>query len=440
MSGNTALLGGRNVVRFVLISVLGAWLSGCSSDVTRLGAANDDPFTNPFGGGTPKVATSTPSVTSQALPGNVDTAYAVPAKESPYRAGMPPEPAPTYTGSLQQPKPQAVGGSAAGWSAVGGTPIVVGEADTVDSISRRFGVPAQALLGANGLKSAAQVHPGMHLILPIYNARGSSSAEPIPTASEPKKRHGLDSARADDGRDADSERPAKTKAKAKAAAAGAQDGADEPVKVKPKAKADKTAAANDKEDASAPKSKADKAKAAAELDKAKADKAAKHGPKVAQDKRAVDDKAQTTGRLTPEPSQAQPKTSDQADADGANPEFRWPARGRIILGYKDSGNDGINIAVPEGTSVRAAESGTVAYAGSALKGYGNLVLIKHPNGFVTAYANNGELDVKKGDTVKRGQVIAKSGQSGNVASPQLHFELRNKTGSPVDPTSYLAGL
>ena len=117
-------------------------------------------------------------------------------------------------------------------------------------------------------------------------------------------------------------------------------------------------------------------------------------------------------------------TASEADAKGAGPEFRWPARGRIIQGFKSGGNDGINISVPEGTSVRAAESGMVAYAGSALKGYGNLVLIRHPNGFVSAYANNGELDVKRGETVKRGQVIAKSGESGNVSAPQLHFELR----------------
>jgi murein DD-endopeptidase MepM/ murein hydrolase activator NlpD len=132
-------------------------------------------------------------------------------------------------------------------------------------------------------------------------------------------------------------------------------------------------------------------------------------------------------------------TAAEADAAGVTPEFRWPARGRIIEGFKAGGNDGINIAVPEGTSVRAAESGVVAYAGNELKGYGNLVLIRHPNGFVSAYANNGELDVKRGDTVKRGQVIAKSGQTGNVNSPQLHFELR-KGSTPVDPTSYLAGL
>jgi murein DD-endopeptidase MepM/ murein hydrolase activator NlpD len=95
--------------------------------------------------------------------------------------------------------------------------------------------------------------------------------------------------------------------------------------------------------------------------------------------------------------------------------------------------------VPEGTAVKAADDGVVAYAGSELKGYGNLVLVRHSNGFVSAYANNSELEVKRGDPVKRGQTIAKSGQTGNVATPQLHFELR-KGSTPVDPTQYLAGL
>ena len=147
-----------------------------------------------------------------------------------------------------------------------------------------------------------------------------------------------------------------------------------------------------------------------------------------------------TGNVDPKAASAkEPATAEQADASGSTPEFRWPARGRIIEGFKSGGNDGINISVPPGTSVRAAESGVVVYSGDGLKGYGNLVLIKHPNGFVSAYANNGELDVKRGETVKRGQIIAKSGDTGNVNAPQLHFELR-KGSTPVDPTSYLAGL
>lgn len=137
------------------------------------------------------------------------------------------------------------------------------------------------------------------------------------------------------------------------------------------------------------------------------------------------------------------ETPDDIRTAAAGPQFRWPVRGRVISGFgpKPGGqqNEGINISVPEGTSVKAAEDGVVAYAGSELKGYGNLVLIKHADGWVTAYANNSTLDVKKGDTVKRGQVIAKAGQTGNVTSPQVHFEIR-KGSQPVDPSQHLAGL
>jgi murein DD-endopeptidase MepM/ murein hydrolase activator NlpD len=87
--------------------------------------------------------------------------------------------------------------------------------------------------------------------------------------------------------------------------------------------------------------------------------------------------------------------------------------------------------------VKAAEGGVVAYAGNVLKGYGNLVLIRHPDGWVSAYAHNGDIKVKRGDTVARGQTVAVSGQSGNVSSPQLHFELR-KGSTPVDPMPHLS--
>ncbi len=131
-----------------------------------------------------------------------------------------------------------------------------------------------------------------------------------------------------------------------------------------------------------------------------------------------------------------------ADRRQLTPGFRWPVRGRVIaaFGPKPNGlqNDGINLAVPEGTPVKAAEDGVVAYAGNELKGYGNLVLVRHANGFVTAYAHASDILVKRGDSVKRGQVIAHSGQTGNVTSPQLHFEIR-KGATPVDPAQYLNG-
>jgi murein DD-endopeptidase MepM/ murein hydrolase activator NlpD len=132
-----------------------------------------------------------------------------------------------------------------------------------------------------------------------------------------------------------------------------------------------------------------------------------------------------------------------AEAAGGMPTFRWPVRGRVIAGFgpKTNGqqNDGINLAVPEGTVVKAAEDGVVAYAGNELKGYGNLVLVRHANGYVTAYAHASEIMVKRGEQIKRGQTIAKSGQTGNVGSPQLHFEIR-KGATPVDPMQFLNGV
>jgi murein DD-endopeptidase MepM/ murein hydrolase activator NlpD len=143
------------------------------------------------------------------------------------------------------------------------------------------------------------------------------------------------------------------------------------------------------------------------------------------------------------PVDAQPASpSATAELTGAVPSFRWPVRGRVIAGYgtkvNGTSNDGINLAVPEGTSVKAAEDGIVAYAGNELKGYGNLVLVRHGNGFVTAYAHASEIMVKRGDQVKRGQIVARAGQTGNVTSPQLHFEIR-KGSTPVDPSQYLNG-
>jgi murein DD-endopeptidase MepM/ murein hydrolase activator NlpD len=121
--------------------------------------------------------------------------------------------------------------------------------------------------------------------------------------------------------------------------------------------------------------------------------------------------------------------------------FRWPVRGRVIAEFgtrPDGGhNDGIDVAVPQGTSVQAAENGVVAYAGNELKGYGNLVLVRHANNWVSAYANNEELLVKRGDKVRRGQIIAKAGATGAVSQPQVHFELR-KGSRPVDPTKYMS--
>jgi murein DD-endopeptidase MepM/ murein hydrolase activator NlpD len=123
----------------------------------------------------------------------------------------------------------------------------------------------------------------------------------------------------------------------------------------------------------------------------------------------------------------------------ANVAFAWPVSGQVISGFgaarNGERNDGINISASRNAPIRAAASGTVSYADS-LNGYGNLVLIKHSNGYVTAYAHADRLLVARGDFVVKGQVIGYAGQTGDVTSPQVHFEIRNGT-TPVDPERYL---
>jgi murein DD-endopeptidase MepM/ murein hydrolase activator NlpD len=172
-------------------------------------------------------------------------------------------------------------------------------------------------------------------------------------------------------------------------------------------------------------------------------------PKVAEPRTVPAEKikvASAPAAQTAHVAKEEPRTTETvvkaAEPTGAMPSFRWPVRGRVIaaFGSKPNGtqNDGINLAVPEGTPIKAADDGVVAYAGNELKGYGNLVLIRHSNGYVSAYAHASELLVKRGDTIRRGQVIAHAGQTGNVTSPQLHFEIR-KGSTPVDPTQFLGG-
>lgn len=124
-------------------------------------------------------------------------------------------------------------------------------------------------------------------------------------------------------------------------------------------------------------------------------------------------------------------------AMSGNDKFRWPVSGRVLVDFASSKGTGINIEVPEGSAVKAAENGTVIYVGSGVEGYGNLVLIRHPNGYVSAYAHLQSMSVAKGAVVGRGDTIGAAGMTGSVTKPQLHFELR-KGATPVDPLPLLA--
>jgi murein DD-endopeptidase MepM/ murein hydrolase activator NlpD len=144
--------------------------------------------------------------------------------------------------------------------------------------------------------------------------------------------------------------------------------------------------------------------------------------------------------VAPEP----PASSNAAPAlSRSGSAFLWPVRGRVLAAYgsKTDGtlNDGINIGAPKGAAVQAADAGIVAYTGNELRGYGNLILVKHPNGWISAYAHCDLILVKRGEKVVRGQVIARVGSTGNVGEPQLHFELR-RGNHPVDPREFLTPL
>jgi murein DD-endopeptidase MepM/ murein hydrolase activator NlpD len=147
-----------------------------------------------------------------------------------------------------------------------------------------------------------------------------------------------------------------------------------------------------------------------------------------------------TAQIEPPPPAKPAPAGDPLPALKPDSPFIWPVDGKVVSKFgpaKDNQrNDGINIAAPVGAPVKASAPGVVAYAGNELRGFGNMVLLRHADGWVTAYAHNSSLLVKKGDKVAQGQTIARVGSSGNVDTPQLHFELRKGT-KAVDPLKVL---
>ncbi|WP_103717459.1 peptidoglycan DD-metalloendopeptidase family protein [Bosea psychrotolerans] len=451
------------VLRVSTVCLLALGVSACSSETMRF---SDAPFSSPF-----KSAQAAPPMRDPATTGSIGRVASTPLNppSAPVIASVrsQPLPPPQSAVALRNTAPAPTGGNASGWSAQGGTPIVVAQGETLDMISSRYGVPRAALISANGLSSPT-IAPGSRLTIPVYNANAASApaarqqfaqSAQVQSDARPEPARNLAppaaTPTAPAARIAAPAMPASATARAKAvaeakASAAAESKATEAAQAKTKAATDAQAMRESRAKFAA------EAKAKAEARKttvAAAPVAAVAKPVVAEVKKPAPEKAKpvvvasapaaepkvtAVPKAAPEPvvTASLPKQpAEEAASDKA--DFRWPARGRVISGYSGKGgNEGINIAVPEGTPVKAAEGGTVAYAGSELKGYGNLVLIRHPNGYVSAYAHNGDLKVKRGDTVKRGQVVANSGQSGNVSSPQLHFELR-KGSAPVDPTPYL---
>jgi murein DD-endopeptidase MepM/ murein hydrolase activator NlpD len=455
MSRAAELFGSRRVPQAAALALIAFGVAGCSGDMsTRFQQSS---FSNPFG----YQGDATGSVPPQPVqPVQQQPQYARP--QSSYQSSaLPAPPAPPPPAVAAPQSYSSAGVSSAGVSGGGrgvasytppsqpklettgtvpprsvaaarpkGTTIIVGTSDTLEVLAQRYHVTPAAILAANGYKGPRVLSPGQQLIIPPATAATPVAAAPVAAAPVAKPvavataatsihvvnpgdtlasiaRHNhisvVELARANN---LEPTAPLKlgTKLNVPAKVAAAAPAPTAPVATQP----------------------------LATLPAAGAKMAAVGQPQSARLAQASPTQEETQAEA---PAKA-------SEATGALPTFRWPVRGKVIAGYgaKTNGksNDGINLAVPEGTPVKAAEDGVVAYSGNELKGYGNLILVRHSNGYVTAYAHASELLVKRGDTIKRGQVIAKSGQSGEVGSPQLHFEIR-KGSQPVDPLQFLNG-
>jgi murein DD-endopeptidase MepM/ murein hydrolase activator NlpD len=330
------------------------------------------------------------------------------------------------TGALPPPPPPPPR-----WTWEGGTPITVAPGETLETISRQHGVPVAAIMEANGITNAATLHPGEHLVIPRYRPSPAAFTPPSTRiASTPPTVPGAVAVGSPRTVLAPTSgvhvvAPGET-LRSIARLYG------KPVMVLAKANnipPDTMVKVGERiiiPDVQAPPTPPRTVAA----------------PPVGPDLATVESPHSARYATPAETPPSQESAVKTAEPAGGAPSFRWPVRGRVIAGFgpKPNGlqNDGINLAVPEGTPIKAAEDGVVAYAGNELKGYGNLVLVRHADGFVTAYAHASDILVKRGETVKRGEVIAHSGQTGNVTSPQLHFEIR-KGATPVDPAQYLNG-
>jgi murein DD-endopeptidase MepM/ murein hydrolase activator NlpD len=287
--------------------------------------------------------------------------------------------------------------------------IVVQRGDTLYGLARRHNVPPQQLIAANSLRAPYGLQVGQRLNLPhaqparaVPTAPAVQAVETIPAGSVP---------------------PAVPAGKVESAPLA-------PISSAPAA---------DRSIASAPASPP--AVTAEAAHPAAAEPAAKP---VVQAEASAEPKAAEA----PTPAQSAALRRQMAEVEPASAAlparagsgFIWPVRGRVVSDFGSKGgglhNDGINIAASRGTPIRAAENGVVVYAGNELRGFGNLVLLRHVGGWMTAYGHADALTVERGDQVKRGQTIGRVGATGNVTSPQVHFEIRRGS-RPVNPHDHL---
>jgi murein DD-endopeptidase MepM/ murein hydrolase activator NlpD len=437
-----------NWPRLVAISLIGIGVASCSADSGR--------FNEGFGSNNPPAARNDVTGSIQSAPANHIESRPLPhlgsADDGTSGGGRGMgsyQPARNdVTGAIAPPPPPPPA-----WTWEGGTPIIVEPGETLDMIAHRHGVPVSAIMQANNITSPAMVRPGQHLVIPRYHTTPGANPAGATLSAEPRYTSSVAAVAAPVG-------PPRTALTTPSSVHVVAPGEtlnsiarlyNKPVMVLARVNnippttmvrvGDRITIPDTREPprmaSAAPMSGSLSMSAPPRTQPAITQSA---GPSLASQESPLS--ARVAAPTATAPAAAVENSGKTADAGTDVPGFRWPVRGRVIqaFGPKPNGlqNDGINLAVPEGTPVKAADDGVVAYAGNELKGYGNLVLVRHANGFVTAYAHASDILVKRGDPVKRGQVIAHSGQTGSVTSPQLHFEIR-KGATPVDPAQYLSG-
>jgi murein DD-endopeptidase MepM/ murein hydrolase activator NlpD len=441
MSRVVELLRSRRVLQAAALALISFGFAGCSAD-TSTRFSN---FSNPFAS-QPEATASVPAATVERreLPQYTRPQTPTPSVAAPQsypatpRPGMsgggrglssyapPPRPQLEITGGVG-PKSVAATRNAHG----GATTIIVGTSDTLEIIAKRYNVSTAEILRANGYKGPRALSPGQQLIIPPRQA--TATAAPVPAVAAPATRPVAAASSVHVVNKGDTLHSIARRNHVPVGELAKANNLDQSAKLsigmKLTVPGSKSAAAEPAPAVAAPAQQL--AALTPPATRSITPAAPQQSARLAQSNVQVEEK--------PDEPAANAKPSETTSA---LPSFRWPVRGKVITSYgaKTNGkaNDGINVAVPEGTPVKAAEDGIVAYSGNELKGYGNLILVRHSNGYVTAYAHASELLVRRGDTIKRGQIIAKSGQSGEVGSPQLHFEIR-KGSSPVDPLQFLNG-
>lgn len=347
------------------------------------------------------------------------------------------------------------------------TEIVVRDGETISGLAAHYKVPADVIMKVNGLSPTKGLKSGQKIVIPAYGY--SSKAEPRIADAKPVKdgKHDLPASVPD--KVAVLPQQPKLKEGKSAAQVDASAAANQPKEPKPAQVARVTGAAGTYTVQSGDTMSSIARKTGVGVVALKQANGMKDGMlkigqtlkvpaggtgTVASAKPAKVDPvttattqpaakatpSETLASYTPPKKDAkviQQAEDDDAVAPGATGigKMRWPVRGRVISGF-GSGKDGVDIAVPTGTPVKAAENGVVIYAGDGLKEFGNTVLVRHENGLVTVYGHASSIEVQRGQKVKRGQEIALSGMSGTTDSPKLHFEVR-KNSAPVDPSAYL---